>query len=63
MARGPNVACDVIFCGTCKDFVWQCECLASEFDLRKIVLQRKKILHENSDYRRDENIYFQKKFK
>ena len=45
----------------------QCECLASKFGLRKIVLQTKKSfnlkLRENSDYRRDENIHFQKKFK
>ena len=38
------MARDVIFCGLRKDFVAQCECLASEFDLRKIVLQKKKIL-------------------
>ena len=42
-AGEPNVARDVTFCGTRKDFVAQCECLASEFGLRKIVLQKKKI--------------------
>ena len=54
---------DVIFCGPGKDFKAQCECLASEFGLRKIVLQKKKSLklklRENSNYRRDE-IYLQK---
>ena len=57
-ASGPNVARGVIFCGPRKDFEAQCECLASEFGLRKIVLQKKKYfklkLRENSDYRRDE---------
>ena len=48
------MASDVIFCGPRKKY----KCLASEFGLRKIVLQRKKSLklklRENSDYRRDE---------
>ena len=53
-AHGPNVARDIIFCGLRKDFEAQCECLASEFGLRKIVLQKKPLklkLRENSDYR------------
>ena len=32
------MARDVIFCGLHKDFVAQCECLASEFGLQEIVL-------------------------
>ena len=41
MAREPNVARDEIFCDSRMDFVAQCECQASEFGLRKIVLQIK----------------------
>ena len=43
MARRPNVAGDVIFCGPGKNFVEQCECPASKFGLQKIGLQDKKI--------------------
>ena len=57
------MARDVTFCGPRKDFVAQCECLASEFGVRKIVLQKKKSfklkLREKSGS--DENVYFQKK--
>ena len=46
----------------------QCKCLASEYDIREIIVFQKKRslklkLHEISDYRRDEKIYFEKKFK
>ena len=45
----------------------QSECLASEFALRKIALQKKKSLklklHANSDYRLDEIFIFKKKLK
>ena len=58
-----------LFSGPRKHFVAQCECLASEFGLRKIVPKKKEKksfklkLRENSDHCRSENIYFQKKFR
>ena len=62
MVSGANLASDVIFCGPRKDYVAQCECLASEFGLRKLFSKRKKsfklVIRENSDYRRNEDIYF-----
>ena len=52
---------DVIFCESRKNFVEQCECLASEFGLRKIVLQKKKCLklklRENSHEVMVDNCY------
>ena len=59
------MASDVIFCHPRKEFVAQCEWLISEFGLQKMFSQRKKSfplkLRKNRNYRRDENIYFQKK--
>ena len=62
MVSGPNLASDVIFCWPRKDYEAQCEYLASVFGLRKLFSKRKKsfklIVRENSDYRRNEEIYF-----
>ena len=33
---GQNVACNIVFCGLCKNFVRQCKRLVLEFSLQKI---------------------------
>ena len=61
----PNLSRDVIFRGPCKDFVAQCQCSPSNLVFKKLFSKRNKIfylyLSENSNNRRDENIYFQKR--
>ena len=63
-ARGPNVACDVIFCGPRQALRHSANAWPPNLIFEKLFSKRKKFfklkLRENSDYRRDE-IYLQKR--